>query len=182
LLEDGRLSKGARLRLGLTQLISAFSVDLSFFDMLSKMADINNTTISMPSMTDIELVYDGDCPVCRAYVQMHRLRQSAGNVRLIDARQHPDVVDAYARRGIDLNRDFVLKLDGAEYIGGAAMFALSSIAARHAFIRRLNARVFASNVTSRAIYAVLRVSRWALLLLIGREPIRPSTVKSSTTK
>jgi predicted DCC family thiol-disulfide oxidoreductase YuxK len=133
-------------------------------------------------MTTIELIYDGECPICRAYVQMHRLRESAESIRLIDARQHPDVVDAYAKRGIDLNRDFVLKLDGAEYIGGAAMFALSAVAARHASIRRLNACVFASNTTSRAIYAVLRVSRWALLLLIGREPIRPSTVKSSTTK
>jgi predicted DCC family thiol-disulfide oxidoreductase YuxK len=130
-------------------------------------------------MKTIELIYDGDCPVCRAYVQMHRLREMAGSVRLIDARQHPDVVDAYAKRGIDLNRDFVLKLDGAEYIGGAAMFALSSVAARRASIRRLNARVFASNTTSRAIYAVLRVSRWALLLLIGREPIRPTAAKSS---
>ena len=133
-------------------------------------------------MTDLEIIYDGDCPVCSAYVQMHRLRESVGSIRLVDARQHPDVVDNYARRGIDLNRDFVLKVDGAEYIGGAAMFALSSIASPYALIRRINARLFASSTTSRAIYAVLRVSRWALLLLIGRKPLRPSTVESLTTK
>jgi hypothetical protein len=108
---------------------------------------------------------------------MHRLRKDGGNIRLVDARQHPDVVDDCAKRGIDLNRDFVLKIDGAEYIGGAAMFALSSIAAPYAFIRRINARLFASSTTSHAIYAVLRVSRWALLSLMGRKPIRSSMLK-----
>jgi predicted DCC family thiol-disulfide oxidoreductase YuxK len=128
-------------------------------------------------LTSIELIYDGDCPVCSAYVRMHRLREDGGSIRLVDARQHPDVVDDYARRGVDLNRDFVLKVDGAEYIGGAAMFALSSIAVPYAFIRRINARLFASSTMSRAIYAVLRVSRWALLLLMGRKPIRSSMLK-----
>jgi predicted DCC family thiol-disulfide oxidoreductase YuxK len=128
-------------------------------------------------LADVELIYDGDCPVCSAYVQMHRLREDGGSIRLVDARQHPDVVEDYARRGIDLNRDFVLIVDDAEYIGGAAVFALSSIAVPHAFIRRINAWLFASSTTSRAIYAVLRVSRWALLLLMGRKPIRSSTLK-----
>jgi predicted DCC family thiol-disulfide oxidoreductase YuxK len=132
-------------------------------------------------VSDIEIIYDGDCPVCGAYVQMHRLRENAGRIRLVDARQHPDIVADYARRGIDLDRDFVLKVDGAEYVGGAAMFALSSIASPYAIVRRINASLFASSTTARAIYAVLRVSRWALLLLIGREPIRPRPVRSSTT-
>jgi predicted DCC family thiol-disulfide oxidoreductase YuxK len=133
-------------------------------------------------LTTIEIIYDGECPVCSAYVQMHRLRESVGKIRLVDARQHPDIVDDYARRGVDLNRDMVLKVDGAEYIGGAAMVALSSIAAPYPFIRRINARLFASSTTARAIYAALRVSRWALLLLIGREPIRPQTGNSTTTR
>lgn len=126
-------------------------------------------------MTHIDLIYDGDCPVCNAYVQMHRLRRDGGSIRLVDARQHPDVVKDYASRGVDLNRDFVLKVDGIEYIGGAAMFALSSIASPHVIIRRINACLFASSTTSRAIYAVLRISRWALLRLMGRKPIRSPT-------
>lgn len=130
-------------------------------------------------MSQIDLIYDGDCPVCNAYVQMHRLRGDGGSIRLVDARQHPDVVADYASRGVDLNRDFVLKVDGVEYIGGAAMVALSSIAAPHAFLRRINACLFASTKTSRAIYAVLRVSRWALLLLMGRKPIRSSPTPSN---
>src|ERR1700712_488814 len=128
-------------------------------------------------MTYVEVIYDGECPVCRAYLQMHRLREDGRKIRLVDARHHPDVVDAYARRGVDLNRDFVLKVDGAEYIGGAAIFALSSIAAPHPFIRKINAWLFASSSMSRAVYSVLRVSRWALLQLMGRKPIRPSILK-----
>jgi predicted DCC family thiol-disulfide oxidoreductase YuxK len=128
-------------------------------------------------LTDVEVIYDGDCPVCSAYLQMHRLREDGGSIRLVDARKHPDVVEDYARRGVDLNRDFVLKVDGAEYVGGAAMFVLSSIAAPHAFIRKINAWLFASSTMSRAIYTVLRVSRWALLLLMGRKPIRSSILK-----
>jgi predicted DCC family thiol-disulfide oxidoreductase YuxK len=129
-------------------------------------------------VTEVEVIYDGDCPICTAYVQMHRLREDGRNIRLVDARKHPDVVEDYARRGVDLNRDFVLKVDGAEYIGGAAMFALSSIAVSNAFIRGINARLFASSTMSRAIYTVLRVSRWTLLLLMGRKPIRSSITQT----
>lgn len=125
-------------------------------------------------MADVEIIYDGDCPVCSAYVRMHRLREDGRHIELVDARQHPDVVETYARRGVDLNRDFVLKVDGAEYIGGGAMLALSSIAAPSPWIRRINACLFASRTMSRAVYAVLRVSRWTLLLLMGRKPIRSS--------
>lgn len=128
-------------------------------------------------MIEVEIIYDGDCPVCSAYVRMHRLREDGGAVHLVDAREHPDLVEAYASRGVDLNRDFVLKVDGVEYIGGAAMFALSSIAAPSRFLRRINAWLFTTRTTSRAIYAVLRVSRWALLLLMGRKPIRSSPLK-----
>jgi predicted DCC family thiol-disulfide oxidoreductase YuxK len=41
---------------------------------------------ALPS-AGIVIVYDGDCPLCQAYVRRLRLKETAGSVRLMDARR-----------------------------------------------------------------------------------------------
>ena len=61
---------------------------------------------------DAWLVYDGDCPFCSRYVQYLRLRQAAGPVRLVNAREGGPLVDELQRAGLDLDEGMVLKLGG----------------------------------------------------------------------
>ncbi len=116
----------------------------------------------------VDIIYDGQCPVCAAYFRLQRLRDNGIAARLIDAREHPDLVASLARRGIDLNRDFVLRVGEADYIGGEAMFVLASLGARHTLARKLAAAAFRSRSVTLLLYRVLRVGRRALLFLLGR--------------
>jgi predicted DCC family thiol-disulfide oxidoreductase YuxK len=119
----------------------------------------------------IEIVYDGQCPACAAYFRFQRLEESGIKVRFVDARGHPEIVRAYSDRGIDLNRDFVLRLGTAEYIGGDAMFVLASLGAKWSVFRQLNARLFSSRSVAHVVYRLMRVGRRLLLLLLGRRPL-----------
>jgi predicted DCC family thiol-disulfide oxidoreductase YuxK len=116
----------------------------------------------------VQIIYDGQCPACDAYFRFQRLKQSGINVQFIDARQHPEIVRAFSDRGIDLNRDFVLRLGTAEYIGGDAVFVLASLGTKWNFFRKLNAQLFRSRSVSHAVYRVMRIGRRFLLLLLGR--------------
>jgi predicted DCC family thiol-disulfide oxidoreductase YuxK len=117
----------------------------------------------------VQIVYDGQCPACDAYFRFQRLERNGINVHFIDARVHPEIVRAYAARGIDLNRDFVLRVGAAEYVGGDAVFVLASLGTKRNFFRRLNVRLFRSRSVAHAVYRVLRVGRRLLLMLLGRK-------------
>ena len=128
----------------------------------------------MAEPTSIEIVYDGQCPACAAYFRLQRLKETGLRVSLVDARQHPEIAREYAARGIDLNREFILKIGDTEYRGGDAVFVLASIGARHNWFRRLNWFLFRSRAVSRVLYIPLRVGRRLLLLLLGRQPLDTS--------
>lgn len=116
----------------------------------------------------VRIVYDGQCPACAAYFRLQRLRQSGIEVDLIDARGRPDLVRAYAERGIDLDHDFVLVVGEAEYAGADAMFVLASLGTRGSFFRRLNFHLFRTPAVARAVYPLLRAGRRLSLLLLAR--------------
>ena len=128
-----------------------------------RMADSNQETV--------QIIYDGQCPACDAYFRFQRLEQDGINVHFIDAREHPEIVRAFSDRGVDLNRDFVLRLGTAEYIGGDAVFVLASLGTKWNFLRKLNARLFRSRSVSHAVYRVMRIGRRFLLLLLGRRQL-----------
>lgn len=120
----------------------------------------------------VEIIYDGQCPVCDAYFRYQRLRESGIPVELVDARARPELVREFAARGIDLDRDFVLRVGEVEYVGGDAMFVLASLGARTNLSRRVSFHLFRSRLLARALYPVLRAGRRALLFALGRGPIR----------
>lgn len=116
----------------------------------------------------VQVIYDGQCPACDAYFRFQELERNGIPVQFIDAREHPEIVRAYSARGIDLNRDFVLRVGNAEYIGGDAAFVLASLGTPRTFLRKLNVALFGSRPVSHALYRVMRIGRRVLLLLLGR--------------
>ena len=60
----------------------------------------------------IYVVYDGECPFCTAYVKLLRLREAAGKVELVNAREadHPIVLKV-RDRGIVLDEEMALMLE-----------------------------------------------------------------------
>jgi predicted DCC family thiol-disulfide oxidoreductase YuxK len=120
------------------------------------------------------VIYDGECPFCAAYVRMTRLRESAGPVRLVDARSGaPEVAEARAA-GLDLDRGMVVKLDGRLYHGDAAMTALALLTTPSGAFNRLMRTLFRRPALARVLYPPMVAGRKLTLRLLGRRPIGPA--------
>ncbi|WEF25698.1 DCC1-like thiol-disulfide oxidoreductase family protein [Paracoccus sp. S3-43] len=114
----------------------------------------------------LEVFYDGDCPLCRNYVQMLRLRDALGPVDLIDARGDDPRLAALRRAGCDLNAGMVVRQGDLIWQGGDAVWMLSRLAGRGPMAWLLRDRRRAAR-----LYPWLRAGRGLLLRLLGRRPI-----------
>ncbi|MCE3247451.1 MAG: hypothetical protein K0R41_1276 [Geminicoccaceae bacterium] len=126
---------------------------------------------------DAWLVYDGDCPFCSRYVQYLRLRQAAGPVTLVNAREGGPLVAEMQRAGLDLDEGMVLKLGGRYYHGADCIHALALLSSGSGLFNRINAEVFRSPQLSRVLYPVLRAGRNSVLRLLGRTKIASAGCK-----
>jgi predicted DCC family thiol-disulfide oxidoreductase YuxK len=117
------------------------------------------SSIGCSAMATLHIVYDGDCPFCRNYVGLLKLRERY-DVRLVDARREPALA---ARYGLDLNEGMIADLDGKVYHGARAVALLSRISGT---FKPLGREWVAS-----LMYPVLRFGRNSALKLLGRKPI-----------
>jgi len=118
------------------------------------------------------LLYDGECPVCSAYVAMARLRQLYPDLKVLDARSEPDLVAELRGRGYEINEGMVLHLDGTIHFGADAtrMIALLGRASPSRW-KRATLALIGSSPWSQRLYPWLSRGRRALLRLLGRKPI-----------
>lgn len=120
---------------------------------------------------EILLVYDRECPACNAYCQMADVSESAGKLRIVDARENSEVMDEITSRGLDIDQGMVLKLDGNLYYGADAINALARISSRSGIFNRFNYWAFKSKRVSSFVYPVLRFFRNLLLRILGKTRI-----------
>ena len=119
------------------------------------------------------LLYDGECPFCAAYVRYARLREAAGPVALIDAREGGEEARRARRLGYDLDEGMLLHLNGVDHHGADCLNRLALLSTRSGAFNRLNAWAFRRPSVARLAYPVLRAGRGAALRLLGRSPIGP---------
>lgn len=120
---------------------------------------------------EILLVYDRQCPACDRYCKLARIRESAGTLVLVDARDGGSIVDEITAAGLDIDQGMVVKMGGQLYYGADAIHMLSLLSTRAGFFNRLNFRVFRSKWLSGILYPVLRRARNLLLKILGRTKI-----------
>lgn len=119
----------------------------------------------------LTIIYDGDCPVCRTYVDYTRLKNTL-TIELIDVRQRPEIIQPLGERGMDLNEGMVVAYGGQYYYGADAMHFLATLTTPINGFNRLMAWVFASSKRSKLFYPVLRLGRCLLLLILRRPPLK----------
>ncbi len=117
------------------------------------------------------LVYDGECPACDNYVGMVRLRQSVGELVLVDAREDSTVMREITAAGLDIDEGMVLKTDNQLYYGSDAIHALALMSSRSGVFNRLNYWVFRSPQVARVLYPLLKTGRGLLLKLLRKTRI-----------
>jgi predicted DCC family thiol-disulfide oxidoreductase YuxK len=114
------------------------------------------------------IIYDGQCPFCSRYVRLVRLRDSLGQVELVDARNGGPIVDEAVRAGLDLDDGMVLKIGDRLYHGHDCIHMLALLTTPSGAFNRINGAIFSSRKASRLLYPFLRAGRNATLRLLGR--------------
>ncbi|MCX7643855.1 MAG: DUF393 domain-containing protein [Rhodobacteraceae bacterium] len=124
-----------------------------------------------PDRTGVEIIYDGECPLCASYVAMLRLREAVGTVRLIDARSGAPEVAEMLALGHDLDAGMILRQGGVVFHGDAAMHRLAVLTAPRGIFNGLVRLMFADPRRARRLYPWLVRGRGLLLRVLGRQRI-----------
>jgi predicted DCC family thiol-disulfide oxidoreductase YuxK len=117
------------------------------------------------------LVYDGDCPVCSAYVRYVRIKASAGALLLVNAREGGPWVARVRQANLDLDEGMVLFYGGRAYHGADCIHMLALLSTSSGSFNRLNALLFSRPSLARMLYPVLRAGRNLLLRLLHRSKL-----------
>ena len=123
------------------------------------------------SENKLVLVYDDECPVCRNYVQMLRIRESIGELKLVNARDGGELVDEITAKGINLDQGMVLIMDGKTYYNSDTIHALALISSPSGIVNRFNYWIFKSKYRSYFLYPILRFLRGVLLTILGKKKL-----------
>ncbi len=126
----------------------------------------------------VTIVYDGDCPLCNSFVRHLRLRRSAGQARLVNARADMALVRSLARRGFSLDHGMVVQVDDRHYHGAAAVHVLALMSSRSDWFNRMSYLVFRSGRVAAVLYPALAAGRRVLLRLLGRPPLGPGASRT----
>jgi hypothetical protein len=123
-------------------------------------------------MGESYLLYDGECPACRSYIALTRLRQRFPDIRVLDARREPERVADLRRRGLEINEGMVLSLDGVIHFGPEATRMIAILERPVAgWASWLTLAFIGSAPWSRRLYPLLNAARQLLLRLLGRKLI-----------
>jgi predicted DCC family thiol-disulfide oxidoreductase YuxK len=123
-------------------------------------------------MSDNFLLYDGECPACRSYVAIARLRTLWPDLRILNARDEPDLVERLRAKGLEINDGFVLSLGGTLYFGPEATRMIGEQGRGHGGMRSLFLGAIGVAPWSRRLYPWLNRGRQLLLAALGRTSIR----------
>jgi len=125
-----------------------------------------------------QIYYDGECPFCSRYVKMLRLKQSLGQIALVDLREDATKREELQNDGFDLDQGMVVETDGKRVGGADATNALALMSTPSNIFNRLNQMIFAHPLLSAMVYPMLRSGRWLTLFLMGRDGINAAETSS----
>lgn len=128
---------------------------------------------------EILLVYDRECPACNAYCQIVKIRESVGDLRIINARENSEVLHQITSEGMDIDQGMVLKIGDQLYYGSDAIHTLALIGSRSGIFNRINYWIFKSKTISSILYPVLRFFRNLLLKILGKSKINNLKIKGN---
>ena len=100
-----------------------------------------------------------------------RIRESIGEITLINARDDSAIVREITGKGLNLDQGMVLKIDDCLYFGADTIHTLALLGSRSGVFNKINYWIFKSKIRSRFLYPILKFGRNILLKVIGRTRI-----------
>jgi len=133
----------------------------------------------MTERTDIFLVYDKECPACDYYCNLVRIRESVGELVLVDAREPGPLMEEITAAGLDIDQGMVLIAGDRMYYGVDAIHALSIMGTRSGVFNRVTYWCFKSKVVSGILYPILRAGRNLLLKILKKTKINNLSLENN---
>lgn len=128
------------------------------------------TSLSHYPSGSIIIIYDGDCPFCRSYIKLTRLRELS-NTCLLNAREEPGLCQELLDKDISLDEGMVVIMNNEVYHGGDAINRIALITNKNTIFNKFVYSVFSKPVISKYTYPVLRGLRNITLRLLGKKSI-----------
>lgn len=119
----------------------------------------------------VMVVYDKQCPACDYYCNMVRIREAAGQLVLIDARDGGPIMDEITARGLDIDQGMVVKVGSELYYGPDAIHVLALMGTNRGLFNRMVYWAFRSRAAARIVYPILKTCRNLLLKILGKTRI-----------
>ncbi len=132
-----------------------------------KMGNIDGDTYSDIDSDTVYVVYDDQCPFCRNYCKLIRLREAAGRLQLVDARQPSPLMDKITAYGLDIDQGMVVKIGTDMYYGAEAIHVLALLSTKSGIFNRICYWLFKSKKMASFLYPALRNCRNLALKLMG---------------
>ena len=119
----------------------------------------------------MQVIYDGECPFCSAFVKMSRLKSATNQVELINARDDDVIIKKMWELGYDLNEGMVVLHNDNIFFGADAINIIALMTTKSGFFNRIIAILFKSKNLSNILYPILVFGRNVTLKILGRKKI-----------
>ena len=106
-------------------------------------------------------------------MSMIRLKETLGEVKLVDLRVNSNVKDELLSQGFNLDKGMVVDIDGRRVDGADAVNQLALLSTPSNGFNRFNKMVMSSPLLAACLYPFLRAGRWLVLFFLGRAQISP---------
>ncbi|MEM1352576.1 MAG: DCC1-like thiol-disulfide oxidoreductase family protein [Pseudomonadota bacterium] len=127
----------------------------------------NRSDLPLSKLGNLNIIYDGDCPFCQRYVTILQLREAVGKVQLVNAREHPEVVEFFNEYDMPLNDGMVAEYENSFYYGKDAMNFLALVSSRSGVLNRCAALIMKNKILASVLYPIFVAIRKATLKVIG---------------
>lgn len=117
----------------------------------------------------LEIIYDGNCPVCSRLAMKTRLEERYELV-LTDARNRADLVRRFREQGKDINEGIIVRTESDTYFGAQALIFLDAASSTWGELGVLRP-LFRSRTLASLAYPVLVGMRKLLLFILGRRQL-----------
>ncbi len=124
----------------------------------------------LPSAGEAVLVYDGDCPFCRRYATMIRLRDDY-RMTLINARENHPLVEEIRAMEVKLDKGMVLKIHGRYYHGDRCLHILALMGDDQGIFSQVTRFLFGHPALAAIFYPALALGRQLTLSILRRQPL-----------
>ena len=128
------------------------------------------TSLSHYPASSIIIIYDGDCPFCRSYITLTRLKELANTI-LLNARDEPALCQELLDEGVSLDDGMVVIINNQVHHGGDAINRITLLSSKNTLFNKFAYLVFSKPVISKVAYPFLRGIRNITLRLLGKRPI-----------